>query len=94
MGGAPPSAPNALNVLTWTCPDGGIGRHTGLKIPRTRKGPCRFESGSGHQLLDNQRISAPVLQELKTGVCYFAHDCARTVPKPLTLLRCFQRHHV
>jgi hypothetical protein len=31
------------------CPDGGIGRHTGLKIPRILTGPCRFNSGSGHQ---------------------------------------------
>ena len=29
------------------CPDGEIGRHKGLKIPRT-KHPCRFDPGSGH----------------------------------------------
>ena len=28
-------------------PDGEIGRHKGLKIPRRK--PCRFESGPGHQ---------------------------------------------
>ena len=30
-------------------PDGEIGRHKGLKIPRRVIPPCRFESGSGHQ---------------------------------------------
>jgi hypothetical protein len=29
-------------------PDGGIGRRTGLKIPRPQKA-CRFDPGSGHQ---------------------------------------------
>jgi hypothetical protein len=29
------------------CPDGEIGRHKGLKIPRRK--PYRFDSGSGHQ---------------------------------------------
>ncbi|CDS85766.1 hypothetical protein BN1097_540033 [Clostridioides difficile] len=30
-----------------TCPSGGIGRRSGLKIHRTNT-PCRFESGLGH----------------------------------------------
>ncbi len=30
--------------------DGGIGRHKGLKIPRKRKPPCRFDSGSRQSL--------------------------------------------
>ena len=31
------------------CPGGEIGRHKGLKIPRT-KHPCRFDPGPGHHL--------------------------------------------
>ena len=30
-------------------PGGETGIHKGLKIPRLRKLPCRFESGPGHQ---------------------------------------------
>ena len=40
------------------CPDGGIGRHKGLKIPRRKL--CRFESGSGHH--DQQQQGAAVRQ--------------------------------
>ena len=32
-----------------TCPGGGTGRRSGLKIRWLNK-PCRFESGPGHQL--------------------------------------------
>ncbi len=32
--------------LANRCPDGGIGRRTGLKIPRRKA--CQFDSGSGH----------------------------------------------
>ena len=32
------------------CPGGEIGRRSGLKIRRTLIGPCRFESGPGHQI--------------------------------------------
>lgn len=36
------------NFKAYFCPDGGIGRHVGLKIPFRKK--CEFDSRSGHQL--------------------------------------------
>ncbi len=38
-----------LITIKIDCPGGEIGRHKGLKIPRT-KHPCRFDPGPGHQL--------------------------------------------
>jgi hypothetical protein len=44
--GTPVRAPSQNSVAS---PDGEIGRHKGLKIPRALICPCRFDSGSGHQ---------------------------------------------
>ncbi len=40
------------SALKTTRPGGEIGRHNGLKIRRLLKRPCRFDSGSGHHLLN------------------------------------------
>ena len=41
-------SPRAHAARIVVSPGGETGRHKGLKIPRRRKPPCRFESGPGH----------------------------------------------
>lgn len=52
------------------CPGGEIGRHKGLKIPRTLR-PCRFDSGPGYQ--QSNELQASSLQ-ISSGRKYGASD--------------------
>ena len=47
-------APYNTIVMVPICPSGGIGRHRGLKIPRSLR-LCRFKSGLGHHRYDHQK---------------------------------------
>ncbi len=49
-------------VESHYCPDGEIGRHKGLKIPRALTSPCRFDSGSGHQTYILRRMPCMLKQ--------------------------------
>ena len=48
---------SALHFYANNCPGGGIGRRTGLKIPRPQR-PYRFDPGLGHHF----RLPTPALQ--------------------------------
>ena len=49
-------------AFTNFCPGGGIGRHKGLKIPRSLRS-CRFKSGPGHHFFGYQGDIAKWLRQ-------------------------------
>ena len=60
-------------------PDGEIGRHKGLKIPRPFNRPCRFDPGSGHQINNvyhprRQFLYVSRLESLRIVICEQSED--------------------